>query len=224
MKKLLFSSYVALAIFGCGGDQGELPDIFALSSSDPQFSSSSFALLSSSSIRMRSSSSAASSIIYDLPVEYGGKTYITVKIGNQIWFQQDLEYGDVALYDWETARTACPSGWHLPTVEDWDTLMYSVDPLSKFGPHLDMEISSNIAGTYLKAASGWNYNGNGEDKYGFMAIPSGDEIGDYGKWWSATVSDEEFAYSWWLYSKEQLVTWYDSHISELFSVRCLKDK
>jgi uncharacterized protein (TIGR02145 family) len=162
--------------------------------------------------------------MYETPVDYGGKHYITVKIGTQVWFQQNLEYGGIALYDWETAKTVCPPDWHLPTVAEWDTLMHFVDPLSKFGPHLDMEISSNIAGTYLKATSGWNNSGNGEDKYGFMALPSGDETGDYGNWWSATASDEEFAYNWSLYSKEKVITWYDSHISNVFSVRCLKNK
>jgi len=221
MKKLLFSSYVALAILGCGGDQGELPDIFVSNSSDSQSSSSSFT--SSSSISNVNSSSSGSGIIYDISVRYGGKVYKTIKIGNQIWFQQDLELNDVVLYDWETAKTVCPSGWHLPTVADWDTLMYYVDPLSRFGPHSDMEISSNVAGTYLKAASGWNNNGNGEDKYGFMALPNGDEMGDNGYWWSATASDGEFAYNWSLYSKENVVTWYDNHISNEFSVRCLKN-
>ena len=26
------------------------------------------------------------------------------------------------LYDWEKAKTACPSGWHLPTSDEWSTL------------------------------------------------------------------------------------------------------
>jgi hypothetical protein len=26
---------------------------------------------------------------------------------------------------------------------------------------------------YLKTTSGWDYNGNGEDKYGFAAMPGG---------------------------------------------------
>jgi uncharacterized protein (TIGR02145 family) len=213
MKKLLFLSYIALAVLGCGGDQGELPNIFALNTPN-----------SSSSEYISSSSSSSGSIIYDLPVKYDGKTYKTIRIVNQIWFQQDLEYGDSALYDWKTATTVCPRGWRLPTVADWDTLMYSVDPLSTFfGPHSDMEISSHFAGKYLKAASGWNGNGNGDDNYGFMALPSDDEK-DYGNWWSADASDEEFAYNWSFYSKENVVTWYENHISNLFSVRCLKDR
>ena len=58
-----------------------------------------------------------------------GKTYQTVTLGDQTWFAQDLNYetgnswcykDDAAnceaygrLYDWETALTACPAGWHI---------------------------------------------------------------------------------------------------------------
>jgi len=104
-----------------------------------------------------------------------GKTYKTVKIGNQTWMAENLNYecegskfydNDPAnaekygrLYDWATAFKACPSGWHIPSKEEWRTL---VDYAGGF----------DISGKELKARSGWRTN-SGTDAFGFSALPGG---------------------------------------------------
>jgi len=122
------------------------------------------------------------------------KTYKTVKIGEQTWMAENLNYEASdsycydnkpencqkygGLYNWETAETACPSGWHLPNKEEWQVLV-------------DFAGGSEIAGTTLKATSGWKDNGNGEDAIGFAALPSGyvnsygsfEKVGELGYWW-----------------------------------------
>ena len=70
-----------------------------------------------------------------------GKTYPTVLIGDQMWLASNLafkpddgkywvwhnekkyvaQYG--YLYTWETAKNACPVGWHLPSKEEFKTLL-----------------------------------------------------------------------------------------------------
>ena len=162
-----------------------------------------------------------------------GKKYKTVKIGKQIWMAENLNYnasGSVCykndssncqkygrLYDWNTAKDACPSGWHLPSHEEWVELT-------------DYVGGEEIAGKKLKSSSGWNESGNGTDTYGFSALPGGYGISDgyfyradnYGYWWSASESSGN-AYSCYMHYSYEGTYWYNSDKGYLFSVRCVQD-
>jgi uncharacterized protein (TIGR02145 family) len=170
-----------------------------------------------------------------------GKVYKTVKIGDQIWMAENLNYnapGSVyydndpkngekygRLYDWKTAWKACPHGWHLPSNEEWGKLFsYGDNTIGTIGRH-------------LKARSGWKRislisNGNGQDTYSFMALPGG--VADS----NGCFINAGYYGFWWVDSKDEILRRYPYYISigynsvfvncnvdfsnHLFSVRCLQ--
>jgi len=129
----------------------------------------------------------------------------------------------------------CPSGWHLPSNNDWAKLWGYVG-----GP--------GNASNYLKATIGWyNYckyqyvddhyvcserqSGNGTDDYGFSALPGGGgnaygsffDVELYGYWWSTSDDGSSYAYRRHMrYDNKNDYSDYGNK-RNLFSVRCLQD-
>jgi uncharacterized protein (TIGR02145 family) len=145
------------------------------------------------------------------------------------------------LYDWATAmggaasstaepsgvQGVCPSGWHLPSIAEWDKLMHYVDGNTGTSSPYD----SPTAGKYLKATSGWYDNGNGEDAHGFSALPGGlgysggdfNYVGSLGYWWSASEFSSVTAYSKGMSYDDEDAIWSPIGKSVLQSVRCVRD-
>ncbi len=163
-----------------------------------------------------------------------GKSYKTVQIGNQTWMAENLNYKTQdsycyedatnnctkygRLYTWVAASSACPSGWHLPSSDEWHALISAVGGLSD-------------AGKKLKSKSDWNSEGNGTDAIGFSALPAGGRNGDglyvgegnFTNIWLSTEIDSDYAYFINLNYTHGDVN-QDYHYKELaFSVRCIKD-
>ena len=160
-----------------------------------------------------------------------GQTYRTVKIGDQVWMAENLNfetdssycYNDSAeycakygrLYEWSAAMDACPSGWHLPDTAEWKTLLAAVG-------------GDSIAGTKLKSTSGWNSDGNGTDDFGFTVLPAGgwgskNFVGEAAVFWTSEWYEgyDDYAYGIRLYTDTIVRKGYSNkYIGS--SVRCLK--
>jgi uncharacterized protein (TIGR02145 family) len=131
------------------------------------------------------------------------------------------------LYNWSTAMKACPKGWHLPSNAEWDKLYrYANGDKEMKSPY-----ESKTADKYLKSTSGWNESGNGEDKFGFSALPGGSGhsdgsfgmVGEVGYWWSDSESYSDYAYYWVMEDDDQYAYYANIDKILLFSVRCVQD-
>jgi len=125
----------------------------------------------------------------------------------------------------------CPSGWHIPSEADWNTLKAYIE---------NDKNCTNCDAKHLKTVSGWyseySYNdGNGTDSYGFSALPGGngydnyfnsvdyEDGGDHGYWWSASESNGSTAYVRGMEYYGENTYWGYGGKSYYYSVRCLKD-
>jgi len=134
------------------------------------------------------------------------------------------------LYNLATAKSnnVCPKGWHLPSGTEWNKLIAATG-------------GKNVAGKNLKAKSGWSYKGkpgNGEDTFGFSALPGGNSYngsyylnaGSIGFWLSFANGGKDcvnYGDCGYIYISNDgknvgtEIIYVDPY--EMYSVRCLKD-
>jgi uncharacterized protein (TIGR02145 family) len=150
---------------------------------------------------------------------------IAGKEGNPVWCytHNDRSNGDKygKLYNWYAVndpRGLAPSGWHIPSDEEWSIF-------------IDNCGGEYTAGTAMKSEVGWQQGGNGNNKSRFTGLPGGvrDEDGKFygfgygGSWWSSTQSNIDNAWDRSLhYDSGDGIKSYCSKNCGL-SVRCVKD-
>jgi uncharacterized protein (TIGR02145 family)/uncharacterized repeat protein (TIGR02543 family) len=181
--------------------------------------------------------------------------YHEVKIGNQVWMVENLkttklkngdnivigtnffycagnsantnDYG--LLYPWATvndSRGLAPEGWHIPSYEEWQTLVDYVT--ANAGGNVAVLMSNN-SGVWSPAPSP---NAN---SWGFSAYPSGtsdpDSKGTIAKWWSSTDRQPSWrrpmAASPYITENTGVGYLIDNSLGEYYekglSVRCIRD-
>ncbi len=140
-----------------------------------------------------------------------------------------VKYGK--LYNWYAvidARGLCPTGWHVPSFDEWTNLINT--------------IGGKEAGYKMKSTSGWEFrnilsqeyvSGNGTDSTGFSGLPGGSRdgirtmsfstIGYFSFWWSSSESSSKYAYFLSLSNHNSKIQMKDEDKESGFSVRCLRD-
>jgi uncharacterized protein (TIGR02145 family) len=168
------------------------------------------------------------------------KTYKTVTIGTQTWMAENFAYKpssgsfwaydndetNVAtygyLYNFTTAVTLCPDGWHLPNNTEWSTLTEYLGGESVAGYDL-----KEIGTTY------WNSPNTGAtNESDFTALPGGYRdvdgsfhvIGFAGYWWSFSKSSLGVVFNRQLTYDDGIVLNDISSTGKGYSVRYIKDK
>jgi uncharacterized protein (TIGR02145 family) len=161
-----------------------------------------------------------------IPGNLDNAAWSTTEAGAQAYYLNEAvnlsEYG--RLYNWyavDDARGLCPSGWHVPSDDEYTTLT-------------DFLGGTSVAGGKMKEAgtTHWNSPNIGADNSsGFTAVASGFRIitGEFGNllangyFWSSSPSDGN---AWYrrLYSYGASVdrSYYYSHRNG-FAVRCVGD-
>jgi len=156
--------------------------------------------------------------------------------GAYCWYKNNESYADTfgLLYNWHAVNTGnlCPTGWRVPTDEEWKYLEGYVDSIYSIGDTIwdKSGLRGYDAGKRLKTISGWRPGITGTDNFGFSALPGGEHLkhfyagGSSGFWWSSTEASVSSAwYRNLIYSYEYVSR--DSHPKQMgFSIRCLRNK
>ena len=124
------------------------------------------------------------------------------------------------LYNWHAVDSAaglCPSGWHVPTNEEWQTL--------------DVTLGASDSGAQMKASASDSSAWNGTNSSGWSGLPGGFRAyygafmkgGTDGTWWTSNPTGDLTATARELLDNSSLLTSLDTDRRLGSSVRCLRD-
>ena len=130
-----------------------------------------------------------------------------------------------------TVQGVCPSGWHMPTKEEWQELL---EPLAT---RIEDKINNlNYYGVdvVLKTVEGWISGSSGTNATGFSALPAGHmffmreyifgQVGVSVCFWSASESSSGSTKNYLLISNDPLNLAYGAYKLIAYSVRCVQDE
>ena len=120
----------------------------------------------------------------------------------------------------------CPSGWHIPTVDDWATVITFLGGQYVAGGKM------KSTGTIGEGTGLWfDPNTGATNESGFTALPAGlrynsgnfNYMGDYSNFWSSSEDNTTLAWYQYLYYNYSSVTKDNYDKDAGHSVRCLRD-
>lgn len=123
------------------------------------------------------------------------KSYKTIKIGDQLWMAENLNYkitdgswcydDDISnsdiygrLYCFPSIIYACPGGWHLPSDKEWQELESFLGMHWRELDHYGIRYTGKV-GDKLRSDYGWYLEMNGTNECKFNALPGGHYVDHY---------------------------------------------
>lgn len=166
-----------------------------------------------------------------------GQKYTTIEAGNQWWMAENLNFQTTnsycyensesncakygRLYTWEDALIACPTGWHLPSKQEFEELINYFGGMDEAGGKLK-DYESNY----------WREPNRGAtNRSGFGALPAGRRYdhglftgsGYYAQFYSSTEYQSTEAYNLTLGYDYSTAFVYNYKKKYAISVRCVRD-
>lgn len=106
------------------------------------------------------------------------------------------------LYNWDAvnSKKLCPTGFRVPTDEDWDELVTYLGGEAIAGGKVKSRRTAPGSQPYWESP-----NTGATDNFGFKAVPSGfrsslgqyDLVGYYAEWWSSTQSSTDVGHTYY---------------------------
>ncbi|MRR24137.1 hypothetical protein EG830_14295, partial [bacterium] len=137
-----------------------------------------------------------------IPEITGNTEWIGTSSPAYCWYDNNgsfkTTYG--ALYNWYSVNTGklCPTGWHVPTDQEFSALEITLGMASDQSEIWGWRGTDH--GLRLKNTNGWDNNGNGTNSSGFSALPGGYRYGADGQfflqtsityWWTSSEHDAD---------------------------------
>jgi uncharacterized protein (TIGR02145 family) len=150
------------------------------------------------------------------------------------WYNNDTTFKALygGLYNWFAVSTGklCPSGWHVPSHEEYKALEKSLGMTQTAADAWGWRGTDQ--GKRMKNRTGWNDNGNGTNSSGFSALAGGYRYGatgeffDMGKlsyWWTSSKNSSNLGLYRRLDNNEVRVYAEGVRLQAGKYVRCVKD-
>jgi uncharacterized protein (TIGR02145 family) len=126
-----------------------------------------------------------------------GPTWYTLTTPAWAFYNNDNIYEQYygRIYNWyvvNDGRNVCPTGWHVPTDNEWKSLEIYLGMTQAQADNTSWRGVDE--GVKLKSDFGWNSNGNGTNESGFIGLPGGrrnpngnfSDLGNQAMWWTST--------------------------------------